>query len=198
MNKCPNCGAIANAGETCMLCGTVIPNDAPAVEEVKEEPIKIDVIPLQYEDSVQSSVMPVEQPVATEQPVMPVEQPVTTEPVTESTNEQPNQTVEVPVTTNTQQIQNNNVTEIEIKNRSNGVNDDVLIDSYIKSHTKKLKSGGFSFCTLLLNAIYILYRKMYLLGFFIMAIDAAIITCILLNDLPYYLTYGLYAVLQFF
>ena len=68
MNKCPNCGA-ETSEEVCMLCGTQIPKEVIIKEEVKEDPVRISVIPLDNNEAVVTeSVNKVETPI---QPVQP-------------------------------------------------------------------------------------------------------------------------------
>ena len=44
------------------------------------------------------------------------------------------------------------------------INDDVLVDAYIKKNIDQLKHG-FSWCAFLFGPCYALYRKMWLYGF---------------------------------
>lgn len=47
---------------------------------------------------------------------------------------------------------------------NNYSNDEALINAYIGKNADKLKNGGFSVCTFFFGNIYVLYRKMWLLG----------------------------------
>lgn len=62
-----------------------------------------------------------------------------------------------------QQIMNNNV-EYGTSNSSSYSNDETLINAYIGKNADKLKNGGFSVNTLFFGNIYVLYRKMWMLG----------------------------------
>lgn len=55
-------------------------------------------------------------------------------------------------------FQNNNV--------ENEITEEELLNAYIGKNINKLKDGRFSLNTLLLGSVYVLYRKMWLLGFF--------------------------------
>lgn len=54
---------------------------------------------------------------------------------------------------------------------NNDTDDEDLIDSYIKKNVNKLKNGGFSANTFFFGFLYMLYRKMWLLGFIWFAIS---------------------------
>ena len=62
---------------------------------------------------------------------------------------------------NSQQPQNNIYQNNIIYNNDN----EYLIDSYIGKNAEKLKNGGFSTNTFFFGSLYVLYRKMWLLGF---------------------------------
>lgn len=62
-----------------------------------------------------------------------------------------------------QQIMNNNV-EYGTSNYSSYSNDEALINAYIGKNADKLKNGGFSVNTFFFGNIYVLYRKMWMLG----------------------------------
>lgn len=59
-------------------------------------------------------------------------------------------------------------------NQYNNLNDDILIDSYIGTNAEQLKNGTFSFCSLLLGPIYVLYRKMWFVGLIWIVINVII------------------------
>lgn len=63
-----------------------------------------------------------------------------------------------------QQPQNN------VGYQSNTISDDDLIDAYIGKNADKLKTGNFSANTLCFGFLYVLYRKMWLLGFLLLAV----------------------------
>ncbi len=72
--------------------------------------------------------------------------------------------------------------------QNNYVNDIDLIDAYIGNNADKLKNGGFSINTFLFGVLYVLYRKMWLLGFVWLAIN--IIVSMFLPSISTYVTWG--------
>lgn len=62
------------------------------------------------------------------------------------------------------QVNNFNNTN-NVSTNNNMIDDQELIDAYIKKNVYKLNQGGFSWCTFLFGFIYALYRKMWALGF---------------------------------
>ncbi len=68
------------------------------------------------------------------------------------------------------------------------INDKDLIDAYIGNNADKLKNGGFSINTFFFGVLYVLYRKMWLLGFVWLAIN--IIVSMFLPSISTYLTWG--------
>lgn len=62
-----------------------------------------------------------------------------------------------------QPIMNNNV-GFGASNYSSYSNDETLINAYIGKNADKLKNGGFSLNTFFFGNIYVLYRKMWMLG----------------------------------
>lgn len=175
MNKCPNCGAMTNE-EVCMLCGTVIPKEKP-VEVVKEDPVRISVIPLNENEKIVTETVKEE-----------------VKPNIETNEDNiPKQTIKVPGKNNIDILVNKELEKEETPKINTSVNDELLIDSYIKKHQKRLKKG-FSICTFLFNAVYILYRKMILLGFFIVLCN--ILIYVFTHNVSYYLMGGLYLFLD--
>lgn len=69
-----------------------------------------------------------------------------------------------------QQPQNNGYANNEML-QNNYINNEDLIDSYIGKNADKLKNGGFSVNTFFFGFLYVLYRKMWLLGFIWLAIS---------------------------
>lgn len=69
-----------------------------------------------------------------------------------------------------QQLQNN-VYQNNAMLQNNMFNDDDLIDSYIGKNANKLKNGSFSVNTFFFGFLYVLYRKMWLLGFIWLAVS---------------------------
>ncbi len=72
--------------------------------------------------------------------------------------------------------------------QNNYVNDIDLIDAYIGNNAEKLRNGGFSVNTFLFGVLYVLYRKMWLLGFVWLAIN--IIVSMFLPSISTYVTWG--------
>ena len=59
----------------------------------------------------------------------------------------------------------NSVNNVINQNNNNDIyKDDILIDSYIGKNANKLKTSNFSLNTFFLGFLYVLYRKMWLLG----------------------------------
>lgn len=71
-------------------------------------------------------------------------------------------------------IQNNlqNNTQIQSGvNTQNSINNEYLIDAYIGKNAESLKNGSFSINTFFFGTLYVLYRKMWLLGIIWLAIS---------------------------
>lgn len=78
------------------------------------------------------------------------------------------------------QIVQNNVNENNQMIQNNNISDNELVDAFIGQNTDKLKNGSFSVNTFFFGFIYVLYRKMWLLGILWFAI--AIITVLFLSS----------------
>ena len=87
---------------------------------------------------------------------------------------QPNQMGQMPVANQQVQTQNQYVSQQQpimnnnfgygASNYSSYSNDESLINAYIGKNADKLKNGGFSVNTFFFGNIYVLYRKMWMLG----------------------------------
>lgn len=71
--------------------------------------------------------------------------------------------------------------------QNNMISDDNLIDAYIGKNADKLKTGNFSASTFIFGYLYVLYRKMWLLGFIWVA--ASIVANMFLPSIAKYVVY---------
>lgn len=87
-----------------------------------------------------------------------------------------------------QNIENNTFQYQQYQNiaYNNEIDEEYLIDSYIGKNADKLKKGNFSINTLLFGSLYVLYRKMWLLGFIWLTIN--ITANIFLSSIALYIT----------
>ena len=69
------------------------------------------------------------------------------------------------------ELRNNDLKTL-IKNIS--ISDDDLINAYIGKNADKLKNGTFSANTFFLGSLYVLYRKMWLLGIGWLVVNAIV------------------------
>lgn len=197
MKKCPNCGAM-NSESTCVLCGTIIPEEQSIIdlEQEKTSSVEFDNQVNNNEQIIQNNM----QQVMNQEPINNIQNIQTSQVTNDETNNIASQFVIVEPNNNTKvkrvskEEVSFSINKKEEPKINTSVSDEILIDAYIKKHQKRLKSG-FSICTLLFNAVYILYRKMYLFGFFIMILNITIY--VFTKNLPYYIMYILLFLLDF-
>ena len=181
MNNCPKCGSIVNQGEPfCRVCGTQIssPNnffnnsEQNQVNNNQTQQTNVANINYQQQVSMQNNSYEQSQQMNTQNSIYPQQnqtsnnsfQQVNMENIN---NMQQNQTQQM-----NSQVYNNQDWQFN-SNYNNIVqnNDDDLIDAYIGKNADKIKNSKFSVLTFFFYSIYLLYRKMWLLGFIVIAIN---------------------------
>lgn len=144
MNNCPNCGSKVNQGEAfCKVCGTKLSSPQNITNNTQ-----------QYQQYTNQNTNSINQL------------------INYKNINNPNQNVanrQINNDLNSQQPQNNIYQNNIIYN--NDSDNEYLIDSYIGKNAEKLKNGGFSTNTFFFGSLYVLYRKMWLLGFIWLAIN---------------------------
>lgn len=144
MNNCPNCGSKVNQGEAfCKVCGTKLSSPQNITNNTQ-----------QYQQYTNQNTNSINQL------------------INYKNINNPNQNVanqQINNNLNSQQPQNNIYQNNIIYN--NDSDNEYLIDSYIGKNAEKLKNGGFSTNTFFFGSLYVLYRKMWLLGFIWLAIN---------------------------
>lgn len=143
MNNCPNCGSNVNLGEAfCRVCGTKMPVPQNNLSNNTQQPQQVNNVNTGFQQSQQMN----NQNVNFQQQNM-------------------NSTLQ-----GFQQPQNNGYVNNGMP-QNNYINNEDLIDSYIGKNADKLKNGGFSVNTFFFGSLYVLYRKMWLLGFIWLAVN---------------------------
>lgn len=144
MSNCPNCGSKVNQGEAfCKVCGTKLSSPQNITNNTQ-----------QYQQYTNQNTNSINQL------------------INYKNINNPNQNVanqQINNNLNSQQPQNNIYQNNIIYN--NDSDNEYLIDSYIGKNAEKLKNGGFSTNTFFFGSLYVLYRKMWLLGFIWLAIN---------------------------
>lgn len=144
MNNCPNCGSKVNQGEAfCKVCGTKLSSPQNITNNTQ-----------QYQQYTNQNTNSINQLINYQN---------INNPNQNVANQQINNNL------NSQQPQNNIYQNNIIYN--NDSDNEYLIDSYIGKNAEKLKNGGFSTNTFFFGSLYVLYRKMWLLGFIWLAIN---------------------------
>lgn len=144
MNNCPNCGSKVNQGEAfCKVCGTKLSSPQNITNNTQ-----------QYQQYTNQNTNSINQLINYQN---------INNPNQNVANQQINNDL------NSQQPQNNIYQNNIIYN--NDSDNEYLIDSYIGKNAEKLKNGDFSTNTFFFGSLYVLYRKMWLLGFIWLAIS---------------------------
>lgn len=142
MNNCPNCGSNVNPGEVfCRSCGTKLPIPQNNVYNNLQQPQQVN------NDSTEFlQPQPMNNGQVNNQPIYSQQQNVN--PALQGFQQSPNYG----------HVNNGMTQNAPIDNGD-------LIDAYIGKNADKLKNGSFSGGVFFFGFLYVLYRKMWLLGF---------------------------------
>jgi len=200
MNKCPKCGTTVREGESfCRMCGTKLTPQQSASQNSTQPEMQVNN---QFSNNAQPNNG------------FGFQDTTQSENAFTNNNMQNNTYQDNGILENTiinsQPVQNNNTVNNSMTQnigysgnnvnqnygystnnsmpQNNLVNDIDLIDAYIGNNADKLKNGGFSVNTFLFGVLYVLYRKMWLLGFAWLAIN--IIVTMFLPSISTYVTWG--------